>query len=114
MRRLQNALPSEIHLVSITVDPARDTPAVLAGYAKNYGADTARWHFLTGEKDAIYRLSIEGFKLGVDDTMGDEAEPIVHSTRFVLVDQEGRIRGFYHGLEDPDLEKLAVDARSLL
>jgi len=114
MRKLQDGLPAEIHLVSFTVDPARDTPQVLAAYAKQYAAEPSRWHFVTGEKAALYKLSIEGFKLAVDDTMGAEVEPITHSTRFVLVDRMGQIRGFYSGMEEQDLSRLAADARTLL
>jgi protein SCO1/2 len=114
MRKFQDAAPPEVQLVSFTVDPARDTPEVLAAYAKNYGADSGRWHFLTGGKDALYKLSIEGFKLAVDDTMGSEIEPITHSSRFVLVDRQGRIRGFYSGSEEQDLQRLVADARTLL
>ena len=78
------------------------------------GADPTRWIFLTGDRDVIYRLSIEGFKLAVSDTGGSEVEPITHSTRFALVDQEGRIRGYY-GMDDPEaMAQLAVDAQQLL
>ena len=114
MRSLQETLPEEIQLVSFTVDPARDTPEVLTQYAESYGADPARWLFLTGEKEVLYRLSIEGFKLAVDDTMGTEIEPITHSSRFVLIDQEGGIRGYYAMGDTTELDRLARDARSLL
>jgi len=114
MRLLQDRLPAEIHLVSFSVDPARDTPEVLTEYAKRHDADPTRWLFLTGDKDAIYRLSIEGFKLGLDDTSGTAAEPITHSTRFVLVDRQGRIRGYY-GMDDETApDRLVEDAKSLL
>jgi len=114
MRALQEKLPPEIRLVSFTVDPERDTPETLRSYAERAGADRERWLFLTGNKEALYKLSIEGFKLGVDDAAGTPAEPITHSTRFVLVDREGRIRGYY-GMEDETaLERLEEDATGLL
>jgi protein SCO1/2 len=57
----------DLRLVSITVDPARDTPKVLAEYAARYGADPDRWLFLTGEKQAIYALAQQGFYLSVEE-----------------------------------------------
>jgi cytochrome oxidase Cu insertion factor (SCO1/SenC/PrrC family) len=59
------ATAPDFRLVSITVDPAYDTPDVLAGYAKRYGAAPERWLFLIGPKQIIYRLAMEGFKLSV-------------------------------------------------
>jgi protein SCO1/2 len=110
MRKLQTRLPAEARLVSFTVDPTRDTQEALKQYAKGIGADTNRWLFLTGSRDALYKLCREGFKLPVADTEGTEAEPIAHSTRFVLIDQKGQIRGYY-SLEDettPDAITAAV------
>ena len=114
MRKLQEQLPREIRLVSFSVDPAYDTPAVLTEYAKRYDADPDRWLFLTGDPDAIQHLSVGGFKLALDPTGGTEAEPITHSSRFVLVDRDGVIRGYY-GTEEPEvLDRLAQDAKNLL
>lgn len=113
MSKLQKILPRDIRLVSFTVDPTRDTAKVLAEYADHYGADKGRWLFLTGDRRALYDLSIKGFKLAIDDTMGTEAEPITHSTRFALVDRNGQIRGYYSGTEDEDLTRLSTDAKKL-
>jgi len=87
MRKLQDVLPPEIRMVSFTVDPSRDTAEVLAKYAQKFGADENRWWFLTGERQALYDLSIKGFKLALEDTGGTRTEPITHSTRFALVDR---------------------------
>jgi protein SCO1/2 len=114
MRKLQEALPSDIRMVSFTVDPVRDTPKALAAYAAEHGANRDRWLFLTGDKQALYDLCVKGFKLPLDDEGGTPVEPIAHSTRFVLVDRQGVIRGYYSGIEDPDLARLATDARKLL
>jgi protein SCO1 len=114
MRRLQQALPAEIRMVSITVDPARDTPKALAAYAEEHGASRDRWLFLTGDKQALYDLCLKGFKLPVDDSGGTVAEPIAHSTRFVLVDKQGEIRGYYGAMEEEDMKRLAADAKKLL
>lgn len=69
MARLQSEFVNEpdLRLVSISVDPENDTPAILARYATQFGADPYRWYFLTGEKQTIYRLVREGFKLAVQD-----------------------------------------------
>ena len=114
MRKLQEALPAEVRMVSITVDPSRDTPKVLAAYAAERGATPDRWLFLTGDKQVVHDLCIKGFKLPLDETGGTAAEPIAHSTRFVLVDQQGDIRGYYEATDEEDLQQLASDAKSLL
>ena len=114
MRKLQDTLPAEIQFVSFSVDPDQDTPEVLKEYAERYGADPKRWLFLTGNKDAIYKVSIEGFKLGIDEAGGTVAEPITHSTRFALVDRQGRIRGYYGMDDESALDRLAKDVKALL
>jgi protein SCO1/2 len=113
MSKLQSELPNEVHLVSFSVDPVRDTPEVLADYAAQVSADQERWHFLTGEKQTMYDLSIKGFKLALEETGGSDIEPITHSTRLVLVDQEGRIRGYYGGTDEEELKRLLADAANL-
>jgi protein SCO1/2 len=113
MRKLQEAIPPQVKLVSFTVDPARDTPRVLAAYAQEHGANHDRWLFLTGDKQALYDVCIKGFKLPLDTEGGTPAEPIAHSTRFVLVDERGEIRGYYSGTEEDELKRLATDAKRL-
>src|SRR5437867_2707513 len=114
MRKLQDGLSPNIRMVSITVDPARDTAKALAAYAAERGATRDRWLFLTGEKQALHDLCMKGFQLPLDDTGGTPDEPIAHSTRFVLVDKAGEIRGYYDGTEDDELKRLAADAKTLL
>lgn len=97
----------EVRLVSITVDPDRDTPEALAQYARRFQADPQRWFFLTGRKDRISSLMSESFYLG---SMGDLQ---AHSTRFVLVDQEMKIRGFYDSFAAESINQLIEDIRSL-
>ncbi len=110
MRLLQERLPQSVQLVSITVDPERDTPSVLARYASEYGAQPGRWHFLTGDKTAIQHLTMEGFHLGYADG-GPKEEPIIHSVRFILVDQQGEIRGYYDAADQASLDRLVQDAK---
>jgi protein SCO1 len=109
MRGVQSAVESmpDVKLVSFTVDPKNDTPAVLASYATRYHAEQGRWFFLTGEQAALETLCRNGFKLG------DVDGSLVHSTRFVLVDRHSRVRGFYSTLEDGALPKLLHDIRVL-
>ena len=158
----------DVRFVSISVDPEHDTPAVLQGYAQRFGADPARWLFLTGDKTAIYRLAQEGFRLSVVDPgaaapqaphappggapsgsqsqlrsrdrhadkltlwppqallqrvlgphlvwahSGAEHTPLLHSSRFVLVDRQARIRGYYHSDEEAALQRLRRDVRTVL
>lgn len=113
MKALQDRLPKEIQLVSISVDPEHDTPEVLAAYGRAHGADPQRWAFLTGDREAVHRLSQDSFKLLVDPEGGSAAEPIVHSTRFVLVDRDAVIRGYYDSTEREALDRLVRDAEAL-
>jgi protein SCO1 len=152
MARLQAAFATQadFRLVSITVDPAHDTPEVLAQYATNFGADAQRWLFLTGEKTAIYQLVRRGFRLGVvepNDQRRSSAAPfpsrlrqsvlrvitpsvawahhgvghedkeqqaILHTLRFVLVDRQGHIRGYYNSNDEEALRRLQGHVKRLL
>jgi protein SCO1/2 len=104
---------TDVHLVSITVDPERDTPKVLYNYAGRLGAEPGRWDFLTGPKVAIYNLTQQGFKLAVSDGRSGVGTP-VHSTRMVLVDRHGEIRGYYEATEADAITKLLADTNHLL
>jgi protein SCO1/2 len=97
----------KLQLVSITVDPERDTAEVLAAYGKRMQARSDRWTFLTGRKDLIRNLMSESFYLGFADSMQE------HSTRFVLVDQKMKIRGFYDSFAKDSIDKLIEDIREL-
>ena len=101
---------TDVKLVSFTVDPAHDTPAVLREYAARLHAQSGRWHFLTGEKDTIYRLAHDGFKLATAE--GGAAGPI-HSTRMILVDRGGVIRGYYDATEADAVTRLLADMAHL-
>jgi protein SCO1/2 len=105
MREVQNAVRkmADVRLVSFTVDPERDTPAVLAAYAKQRGAATDDWYFLTGPPAELQRLDRDVFKLGNIDAS------LQHSTRFTLVDRQSRIRGYYETSESQAIPKLIDD-----
>lgn len=112
MRGLQDQLPERARLLSVSVDPARDTPQALADYAGKSGANPARWEFATGTPEAIQKLVQEGFHLSVADG-GPEEEPITHSVRLVLVDEAGVIRGYYDGMDPKAVQQLTKDLRRL-
>ena len=114
MSELQKPLEkTEVHLVSFSVDPDKDTPEVLRRYAERLQAEPGRWDFLTGLKSAIYNLSHDGFKLATSD--GSDAQGIpVHSTRIVLVDRHGQIRGYYDATEADAVTKLVADTNHLV
>jgi protein SCO1 len=96
-----------VHLVSFTVDPKNDTPPVLAEYAKVHGASPAMWSFLTGPVATLQTLDRDAFKLGnVDGSLQ-------HSTRFVLVDRQSRIRAYYDTSDPSSIPKLISDIREL-
>jgi len=100
--------------VSITLDPEYDTPEVLAAYADRHGVRDPHWLFLTGDRETIRRLAVEGMLLPFDDAPPEGAtEAILHSTRFVLVDARGRVRGYYDAFEPGALDRLLADFAAL-
>lgn len=102
---------TDVKLVSFSVDPQHDTPAVLRDYAARLSAQPGRWHFLTGDMETIYRLSRDGFKLATAE--GSASGPI-HSTRMVLVDRQGTIRGYYDATDADAVTRLLADTNHLL
>lgn len=104
----------ELRLVSFSLDPANDTIDVLAEYAEAIGVTPDEWQFFTGERQALWDLSIEGFKLEVADTPDDPANPILHSGKVILVDRQGMVRGYYEGLAAEGMAQLQADLRRLL
>lgn len=115
MRALGARSGLAIRKVSFSVDPEHDTPEVLAAYAAGFGVADDGWLFLTGEREAVRRLVVDGFRLGIEAAPpgADPREPILHSTRFVLVDGAGRIRGYYEALGAGGLERLESDLLAL-
>ena len=86
---------------------------VLSRYADRFVADGERWLFLTGEKETIHRLVREGFRLSLVDLQEERKDP-GHSMRFVLVDRQARIRGYYNSREEEALQRLREHVRILL
>ena len=108
---------SNVVLVSYSVDPGHDRPAVLRDYAATYGAKPGKWFFLTGDKKAIYSLVREGYKLPIADT-GEQTQSLedqfIHSERLVLVDKDRHIRGYYNGTDPEEIDRLVLETRILL
>ena len=112
MAALQRAVPDpDVHFVSFSVDPERDTPAVLKQYAQGFDADPKRWHFLTGRKDDVFQAA-RGMKLTAEPA-GVLGPEIAHAEKFLLVDGQGRVRGAYDSKDEDDMKRLAADAASL-
>jgi protein SCO1 len=107
---------SGLKLISFSVDPEKDTAEVLSRYADRYKADSQRWLFLTGAKEEITRLVQEGFKLSAVPIVNAESSEgiIMHSPRFVLVDRQAQIRGYYDSRDQQALERLKKDVAILL
>lgn len=107
MHALAKDVNPSVRLVSISVDPARDTPAALKAFAAHYGGATSQWNFLTGSPETVHLLAWSTFHVG--DVLGK----IEHSTKFVLVDQNGFIRRYYSSFDPEDMKTLVHDADAL-
>ncbi|MCG3147786.1 MAG: hypothetical protein PCFJNLEI_01227 [Verrucomicrobiae bacterium] len=116
MKLLQRQLPvrDDIRLVSVSVDPGFDTPAVLSAYAVKNEVNRAGWWLLTGERAQMEQLVRGAFKLVVDAESGTPEETVTHSGKLVLVDRAGQIRGYYDGTDVATMNKLAKDVKRLV
>lgn len=95
-----------VQFVSIDVDPANDSLPVMREYLDNLGVTDNRWMFIRGELDQVSKLAEAGFKLSGEFPGG-------HSSRFVLVDPGGRIRGYYEHLDPDAMDRLRQDIKAL-
>jgi protein SCO1/2/putative membrane protein len=112
-----NLAGSYVRLVSISVDPQHDTPAVLSDYANRFGADPARWWFLTGPRDDIYNLILDRFKVPVSESSPADrkagAEAVSHSARLALVDRGNRVIGYFDADDPAAVKQILARARQL-
>ena len=118
MKRLQQAIKTRdprklvdtpfIQFVSLTVDPERDSPAVLKRYADKFQLNHDTWWMLTGDKKTIYDFGLNEVKLGVPDSSSVDTN-FIHSEYFVLLDRDRVVRGYYNGLDTVALNKLSED-----
>jgi|GEM_PF-27337 len=113
-RLMQSAIFDEVKLVSITVDPEHDTPEVLAARADIAQMHSDNWHWLTEGHEMIWSLIKDGFHLPVAENTPEAEMPIMHSQKFVLVDRQLRIRGYYDGLSEEGTKNLLRDIFELV
>ncbi|MBS0261662.1 MAG: DUF420 domain-containing protein [Planctomycetes bacterium] len=108
MKLLQRSLKDvDVRLVTITVDPDRDTPEDLLRYSQQFDADPDRWWFLTGDKDTIFHLIRHSFKMIVaEDPQQIPGFEIMHSLEIMHVDDQGVVRGRYNAQDDVAMAKL--------
>lgn len=121
LRELQKRLPANlpVSIVSLTADPEYDTPKVLLEYAAKFEARSDNWQFLTGPKAQLYDLAMNGLLLAVAENEPGQSvrleDLFIHSSRFVLVDRQGRVRAFdFDGTEPETVTKLLERIDALL
>jgi protein SCO1/2 len=108
--KVQRTLGGRVDLVSVSVDPEYDTPERLAAFARANGAESPRWHFLTGDSRHVQQAVLRGFNVAFSRGSEDIAT-LTHGVHVVLVDGRGRIRGYYDSNDGDALERLVADAR---
>ena len=112
MLRVQEDAPDDVLILSHSVTPDTDTPAVLLDYAKKKGVNGDRWNLVTGDKREIFELARKRYfaakTLAVDDPYA-----MVHTENFTLIDKEGRIRGWYDGTNEEEIDELLKDIETL-
>ncbi|PZX55992.1 protein SCO1/2 [Algoriphagus ratkowskyi] len=115
MERVNDMFRNEdqVQIMSISIDPTYDTPEILNEYAQKYNGVAGKWDFLTGDVEKIYNLAKCGFMIPTIDGLG-VPDDFVHSDKFVLVDELGRIRGYYSGTSREDVDLLMLETKVLL
>lgn len=115
LQQVQEAFMKEpaVKLVSYTVDPERDSVAVLSKYAETYGANPDKWYLLTGPKSQIYQLAQEGYKLPAMQAPSLIPD-FIHSEKLLLIDEEKHVRGIYDGTNEEEIERLITEIKVLL
>ncbi len=108
---------NELKILSFTVDPTNDTVARMAEYAKLHKVNNKQWHFLTGTQEELYRIARRYFfilKPAEVKNQGDVGSDFIHTNNFVLVDKQQRIRGYYDGTSEKEVDQLMKDIERLL
>ncbi|HNP19495.1 MAG TPA: SCO family protein [Fulvivirga sp.] len=100
-------------LLSHSIDPTHDTVAVLHDFAERLGVESSKWHFVTGDKDEIYKIGQTSYMVSASE---DSSEPggYIHSGAFILVDKDKRVRGLYDGTLPDQVDRLMKDMDKLL
>ena len=97
-----------VQFLSFSIDPERDSVAALKKWADRFQVNSVNWWLLTGNKKEIYDLRINEMKLGLVDGNGVDTS-FIHTDRFVLIDRDRIIRGYYHGLDSSSIAQLSED-----
>jgi protein SCO1/2 len=113
LKLIHDRLPDGVRILSHSVTPIADSVSVISSYADKYGANPSLWWFLTGRKDEIYKLARKSYFACLDEGDGGYQD-FVHTENVVLVDTQGRLRGFYDGTKEEDISQLYQDLRSLM
>lgn len=115
MVKIQNYIKDKkkVKLLSFSVTPDIDSVPVLKEYSIKKGVDDKYWNLLTGDKSKIYSLARKSF-LVVKENVESDSHSMIHTENFVLVDREKRIRGFYDGTDETDMQVLKEDIGILL
>jgi protein SCO1/2 len=106
----------DVQIFSFTVDPETDDIAQMKKYATSHQATSGKWHFLTGEKSDLYLLARKSFfvlKPAEAQNLGDAGSDFIHTNNFVLVDKQLRIRGYYDGTSEKEVNQLISDIKRL-
>jgi len=111
MNRIDTSI---VQFISFTIDPERDSVSKLKHYADKFGVNHDNWWFLTGSKDSIYNFIFQELKVDKYDASGPLDPNFAHTQRFVLIDKDFNLRGFYNGLDSASLGQLAKDVGLLM
>jgi protein SCO1/2 len=111
---LTKDLQDNIQFLSFSIDPKRDKPSVFRKYIKERDLNTINWSFFTGDEDETSALAHDFFHVGVQRSDDEEDNGFEHTDTFVLVDQDGHVRGLYEGTKLKEIERLEKDVRKLI
>jgi protein SCO1/2 len=119
MQKVQKAYMGNknFKILSFTVDPEVDRVEQMKNYADGHKADASQWWFLTGEKEELYSLARKSFfllKPAEAANLGDVGSDFIHTNNFVLIDKQMRIRGYYDGTSEKEVQKLIRNIKQLL
>lgn len=109
--KVNKAFKNAPHIISISIDPSRDSVETLLVYATKLGVENTTWDFLTGEKDSIYRVADHFLANAAEDP--NSPGGFIHDGNFIVIDGKGRIRGFYNGVDEVSVDKMIADIKLL-
>ena len=113
LQLLHDVLPEGVRILSHSVTPVADSVSVLKSYAEKHSADASKWWFMTGDKTEVYNLARKSYFSCLDEGDGGYQD-FVHTENVVLVDAQGRLRGFYDGTLSNEISQLYQDIQALL